>query len=180
MSTQKTIEVISSYSKVLTDNQISEILDDLQNKHPTIYRFIYGEPADAINSLNCDMAVLYMELSNDVVWFFLNKFGKLPEIKDHEAWTINKITLLDAELKSLSNEIPMDEKFRNNLQKRFVKRSLKSSIQIQLLQYIENQVGQYASSNQEREKAMQLAINLLFVLVRLFGDLYTLNQSKKA
>jgi len=180
MTTQNQLEAIMSLGKVLPDNKITEILDELQNKQPSIYRFIYGEPSDTINLLNNDMAKLYLDLSFDVVWFFRNKFGKPPVVTDHEAWTTKKIALLDAELKSLTNEIPMDDKFRSNLQKRFVKKSLESSIQMQLLQYIENQVEHYASFNRKREKAIQLTRSLLFVLVRLFGDLYTLKQAKKA
>ncbi len=180
MTTQNQLEAIMSLGKVLPDNKITEILDELQNKQPSIYRFIYGEPSDTINLLNNDMAKLYLDLSFDVVWFFRNKFGKPPVVTDHEAWATKKIALLDAELKSLTNEIPMDDKFRSNLQKRFVKRSLESSIQMQLLQYIENQVEHYASFNRKREKAIQLTRSLLFVLVRLFGDLYTLKQAKKA
>jgi len=174
MTTQNQLEEIMSMGKVLPDDKIKEILDELQNKQPSLYRFIYGEPSDTINVLNHDMANLYLDLSFDVVWFFRNKFGKPPIVKDHEAWTIKKIALLDAELKSLTNEIPMDDKFRSSLQARLVKRSLESSIQMQLLQYIENQVEHYASFNRKREKAIQLTRNLLFVLVRLLGDLYTL------
>ncbi len=180
MTTQNQLEAIILQGKILPDNKIAKILDDLQNKQPSIYRFIYGEPSDIINLSNTDMAKLYLDLSFDVVWFFRNKFGKIPVITDHESWTTKKIALLDAELKSLTTEIPMDDKFRNNLQKRFVKRSLESSIQMQLLQYIENQVDHYASFNQKRKKAIQLTKNLLFVLVRLFGDLYRLKQAKKA
>ena len=51
---------------------------------------------------------------------------------------------------------------------------------MQLLRYIENQVEHYASFNRKRGKAIQLTKNLLFVLVRLFGDQYTLKQAKKA
>ena len=175
--TIKQLKDIMSLSKVLPGHEITEILDNLQNKQPSIYRFIYGEPSDAINELNRDMANLYMDLSFDIVWFFQNKFGKLPELVEEE-WVIEKFSLLDAELKSLTNEIPMNDKFRSNLQERFVKRSLDSSIQMKLLEYIENQVNHYVSFNQKREKASQITKNLLFVLVRLFGDLYMLKQKK--
>ncbi|MCD4804686.1 MAG: hypothetical protein K8R13_05310 [Methanococcoides sp.] len=172
------LEVIMSLGKVLMDDEITKILNELQNIQPTIYDFIYGDPSDAIDRLNRDMAYLYLDLSFDVVWFFHNKFGKLPVLTNHEKWTIEKIALIDAELKSLTNEIKMDDKFRINLQERFVKRSLESSIQLQLLQYIEEQVEHYASFNKKREKAVQLTMNLLFVLVRLFGDLYSVKQQK--
>ena len=175
--TIKQLEAIMSLSNDLPGHEITEILDNLENKQPSIYRFIYGEPSSAIKELNRDMANLYMDLSFDIVWFFQNKFGKLPELVDEE-WVIKKFSLLDAELKSLTNEIPMNDKFRSNLQERFVKRSLDSSIQMKLLEYIENQVNHYVSFNQKREKASQITKNLLFVLVRLFGDLYMLKQKK--
>lgn len=174
------LEAIMSLGKVLPDNKISAILDELQSKHPSIYRLIYGESSDAIIVLNRDMANLYLDLSFDVVWFFNNKFGKPPILADHESWTLKKMSLLDAELKSLTNEVPMHDKFRSNLQERFVKRSLESSIQMELLLYLEHQVEHYASFNKRRENAIQLTMNLLFILVRLLGDLYLLKQTKRA
>ncbi len=146
------IEAIMSQGKVLPDDRITEILNELQDKQPSIYRFIYGEPSDTINVLNRDMANLYLDLSFDVVWFFHEEFGKPPVITDHEKWTLKKTALIDAELKSLTNEIPMNDKFRSNLQKRFVTSSLESSIQMQLLQYLENHVEHYASFDRKREK----------------------------
>ena len=174
------VEAIIALAKVLPDNKLTAILNELQNEQPFVYQLIYGEPSDAIALLNRDMANLYLDLSFDVVWVFRKGFGKPPIIKDSEEWVIKKIALLDAELKSLTNEIPMNEKFRSNLQKRFIKRSLDSSVQLGLLQYLENQVKRYAFFNHKREKAIQFTTNLLFVLVRLFGDLYALKQTKKS
>ena len=171
------LEAIMSLGKSLPDNKITEILDELQNEQPSIYRFIYGEPSDTIGLLNRDMANLYLDLSFDVVWFFRKEFGKPPVVKDHEAWITKKLALFDKELKSLTNEVPMNDKFRRTLQKRFIKRSLDSSIQLELLQYLENQVENYVSFNRKREKAIQLTRNLLFILVRLFGDLYALKKA---
>jgi hypothetical protein len=178
--TRSELEAIMSLSRILPDTKMTEILDELQNEQPIVYEFIYGEPSDAINLLNRDMANLYLDLSFDVVWMFREKFGKLPMIENHEIWVTDKLALLDAELISLTKAVPMNTKIRSNLQRRFVKRSIDSAIQLELLQYLEDQVENYVSFNKKREKASQLTKNLLFVLVRLFGDLYAYNRTSNA
>ena len=178
--TRSELEAIMSLSRILPDTKMTEILDELQNEQPIVYEFIYGEPSDAINLLNRDMANLYLDLSFDVVWMFREKFGKPPIIENHEIWVTDKLALLDAELKSLTKAVPMNTKIRSNLQRRFVKRSIDSAIQLELLQYLEDQVENYVSFNKKREKASQLTKNLLFVLVRLFGDLYAYNRTSNA
>jgi len=42
MTTQNQLEEIMSMGKVLPDNKIKEILDELQNKQPSLYRFIFA------------------------------------------------------------------------------------------------------------------------------------------
>ena len=68
----------------------------------------------------------------------------------------------------------MNDKFRRNLQERFIKTSFGSKIQLELLKYLENDVRKYASFDEKRVHASHLTNNLLFVLVRLMGDLYKL------
>jgi hypothetical protein len=58
------------------------------------------------------------------------------------------------------------------LQERFVQRSVEAKIQLDLLQYLEGEVVKYASFKNAREKAISITNNLLFVLVRLLGDLH--------
>ena len=173
------IESIILLVRTLPDDKLSAILDELQNELPAVYRFIYGEPSDAIASLNQDMANLYMDLSFDVIWVFQKAFGNPPNIEDNEKWVINKLALLDAELKSLISEIPMDTKFRKNLQERFIQRSFDTSIQIELLEYLRREVIEYASFDAKREQAVDLTANLLLILVRLFGDLYSFDAKHR-
>ena len=126
------------------------------------------------------MANLYMDLSFDVVWMYRKTYGKPPIITNLEIWVTAKIALLDAELKSLTKEVPMNGKIRASLQERFVKRSIDSDIQLELLEYLDEQVDNYVLFNKKREKANQFTKNLLFVLVRLFGDLYAFKNTKNA
>ena len=52
--------------------------------------------------------------------------------------------------------------------------------QLELLEYLDEQVDNYVLFNKKREKANQFTKNLLFVLVRLFGDLYAFKNTKNA
>jgi hypothetical protein len=171
------VEAIIAKGKVAPDSKLDAILDELEAKHPGVYRVIYGEPSDAIAILNKDMANLYFDLSFDVVWVFREKFGKPPEVNDEEQWALTKLSLIDAELKSITKEVPMSDKFRKNLQERFVKNSFESKIQLGLLQYLDTEVRKYASFDKKRAGATHLTINLLFVLVRLMGDLYSVDKA---
>ncbi len=174
------VEDIVSRGTRLPDSKLDAILDELEKDHPGVYRVIYGEPSDAIAIMNKDMADLYLNLSFDIVWVFKEQFGKPPEVHDEERWVLTKLSLIDAELKSITKQVPMNDRIRRNLQERFVKNSFESKIQLGLLQYIENEVMKYVSFDRKRSAASQLTTNLLFVLVRLMGDLYTLKTIKSA
>ena len=177
---QGEVEDIISRGNTVPEYELTAILDELEEEHPGVYRVIYGEPSDAIATVNRDMANLYLDLAFDIVWVFKEAFGKLPAVKNEEKWVMRKLSLIDAELKSLTKEVPMNHKFRKNLQERFIKSSFKSKIQLALLQYLDNEVTKYASFDKKRATASRLTNNLLFVLVRLMGDLYSMRVENSA
>ncbi len=177
---QEEVDGFISRGRNAPEHEITAILDELEKEHPGVYRVIYGEPSDAIATINKDMANLYLNLSFDVVWVFKEAFGKPPDVNNEEQWVYRKLTLIDAELKSITKEVPMNAKFRRNLQKRFVKTSFGLKIQLGLLQYLEGEVVKYASFNKKRATASHLTNNLLFDLVRLKGELYNLSAVKSA
>jgi len=150
------VEEIIAKGRASSKQEITEMLDVLEEKHPYIYQFIFGEPSDGIAMINRDMANLYLDLSCDVIWVFNTVFGRLPELKNEEDLVVGHLSKIDAELKSITEEIPMDEKFRTKLQKRFVNRSLESKIQLNLLQYLDSEVVKYASFKSGRKKAISI------------------------
>jgi hypothetical protein len=162
------------------ERAITEMLDEFETRHRTAYRVIYGEPSDAIASINTEMANLYLDLACDVVWVFYRAFGRPPEIHNEEGWVLEKLSLIDAELKSLTAEVPMNKRFRDKLQGRFAKRARNTHVQLELLKYLEEEVARYSSFKKQRAQAVHLTNNLLFVLVRLMGDLYHAGAAKTA
>lgn len=175
---QMEVRDIISQGRMAAEPIITAMLNELESEHPGIYRVIYGEPSDAIASISNDMANLYLDLSFDVVWVFYHAFGKPPEMRNEEEWVLRNLSLIDAELKSLTTEISMDEKFRARLQERFVRRSIEANVQLELLKYLENEVLKYASFKKQRTRAVKITNNLLFVLVSLMGERYNTEVSK--
>ena len=93
-------------------------------------------------------------------------------VPDRKQLVLNALSLLAWELKSLSDEVLMDEAFRTNLQKRFIDRFIAAGEQIELLQYLDSEVRKYASFKRERSVAIDLTNKLLFMVVRLMDELY--------
>ncbi|WP_299157828.1 hypothetical protein [Accumulibacter sp.] len=77
----------------MPEHGIIAMLDEFETEHPGVYRVIYGEPSDAIASINNDMANLYLDLSCDVVWVFYHAFGKPPEMRDEEEWVLRHLVI---------------------------------------------------------------------------------------
>jgi len=136
-------------NRMLLEREITAILDEFQEKQPEIYQAIYGEPSDAIAEENPEMASMYLEWCFDVIWIYRSAFGKPPVVPDRKQLVLNALSLLDLELKSLCDDVQMDEAFRTNLQKRFIDRSVEAGVQIELLQYLVGEVKKYASSKEE-------------------------------
>jgi hypothetical protein len=153
------IDRILARGRMLSDLEITAILDEFQEEQPEIYRAIYGEPSDAIAEHNSEMASLYLELCFDIIWIYRRAFGKPPRASGGEQWVLDSLTLLDAELKALSNDIVMDQAFRSSLQQRFVQRTIESGIQIELVQYLDSEVQRYASFQKQRRCAMEITNN---------------------
>ena len=146
------VEELVAKGRAASEHEITKMLDELEEKHPGVYRVIYGEPSDGIAMINKDMANLYLDLSCDVIWVFNSAFGRLPEVENEENWVLDRLSQIDAELKSITKEISMNSKFRKNLQERFVKRSIETKIQLDLLQYLKEEVVKYASFKNARKR----------------------------
>ena len=67
----------------------------------------------------------------------------------------------------------MSSKFRKRLSDRFVERSVEAGVHLEFLEYLNEQVQNYASFKPDRKKAVHITNNLLFVIVRLMDDIYS-------
>lgn len=171
-SSKSEIVSIIQEGKRLSEQEGTEILDEFEQNQPYLYQAIFGPLSDGIAEDSLDMAYLFLDLCFDIIFVYKKAFGNISVKKKNEQWFINKTRLLDAELKSLTKDIPMNAKFRNRLGDRLVERSIEAGVQMELLQYLDEQVKNYASFKHPRKKGVPITNNFLFVVVRLMDDIY--------
>lgn len=122
--------------RMASEREITSMLDEFQEEQPEIYQAIFGELSDEIFEENSDMANLFLDLCCDIIWIYRKAFGKPPKAGRGEQWVLDSLSLLDTELKSLFEDISMNYKLRLRLQERFVKRSMESGVQMDLLEIL--------------------------------------------
>ena len=171
LSRNEVIKLIQE-GKQLSEKTGTEILDHFEKNQPQMYKVIFGEFSDEIAKENIDMADLFLDLCFDIIFVYKMAFGYASVNSKEKGRFEDKIALLDAELKSLNNEEAMNSKFRQRLSDRFVERSIEAGVQFEFLEYLNEQVKNYASFKPSRKKAFHITNNLLFVIVRLMDDVY--------
>ena len=171
LSKNEVIKLIQE-GKQLSEKTGTAILDHFEKKQPQMYKAIFGEFSDEIAKENFDMANLFLDLCFDIIFVYKMAFGDASVNSKDKDWFDNKVALLDTELKSLNTEEVMNSKFRQRLSDRFVERSLEAGVQFEFLEYLNDQVKNYASFKPSRKKAIHVTNNLIFVIVRLMDDIY--------
>jgi hypothetical protein len=174
MRTLSKIEVTQfmQNGRALSEQQGSAILDQFERNQPQMYQAIFGEFSDGISEENLEMSHLFLDLCFDIIVVYQMAFGDPPINVRGDNWLMDKVTLLDAELKSLTDEDVINSQFKQRLRDRFVDRSLEAGLQIELLQHLDEQVRNYVNFKPVRQNAMSTCSNLLFVVVRLMDDIY--------
>ncbi len=167
------ITKIIQKGKTMSEKDAAAILDRFERDQPQFYQAIFGPLSDGIAELNLDMSCLFLDLCFDIILIYNKAFGNAPKNTKGKDWFNKKLSLLDLELQSISNDIPMSAKFKKRLSDRFVKRSIEAGVQLELFQYLDEQVKNYATFKSSRKKAIHITNNLLFVIVRLMDDIYS-------
>jgi hypothetical protein len=141
---------------------------------------IFGIFPAVIAEQNQDMANLFLDLCFDVICVYQKAFGPLPLQKDMDLdWLEKQAMLLDVELQSLIADKYMDEKIRENLQDRLRQRSLDETGQLGLVNFMNAAIDDFASENPSQVPAIKTTQTMIFVVIRLFNNLYSHADKKK-
>ncbi|NOU12634.1 MAG: hypothetical protein HOO92_01515 [Methylococcaceae bacterium] len=162
-----------AYAKSIDEEAGSNIIAKFQLEQTALAETIFGIFPMVIAEQDQDMSYLFMDLCFDVLCVFQHAFGPLPsqDLMDFD-WLEKQSMLLDAELQSLVKDRDMDEKIRNKLQDRFLKRSIEDNPQIGLVNFMNAAIDDFASESPSRVPAIQTTQTMIFVVIRLFGNLY--------
>jgi hypothetical protein len=167
--TERELYQALEYAKSLDENAGRRILEQFQLDQTALAQTIFGIFPAVIAEQNRDMANLFMDLCFDVICVYQQAFGPLPSQKDMDLdWLEKQAMLVDAELQSL-----MAEKIREKLQDRLRQRSLDETGQKGLVNFMNAAIDDFASENPVRVPAIKATQTMIFVVIRLFNNLYS-------
>lgn len=162
------------YAKSIDEETGIKIMQRFQLEQTAMAETIFGIFPLVIAEQNQDMSHLFMDLCFDVICVFEKAFGPLPSQNDMDIdWLEKQALLLDAELQSLVKDKHMDDKIRSKLQDRFVSRVIKDSPQMGLIDFMNAAIDDFASESPSRVPAIQITRTMIFIVIRLFGNLYS-------
>ncbi|MGZ8918863.1 MAG: hypothetical protein ACXW0T_11615 [Methylobacter sp.] len=163
-----------AYAKSIDEENGAKILEQFQNEQTALAQTIFGIFPTVIAEENEDMSYLFMDLCFDVLCVYQKAFGPLPSQNDMDVdWLEKQAVLLDAELQSLIKDKHMDGKIRAKLQDRFVSRVIKDSPQMGLVNLMNAAIDDFASESPSRVPAIKTTQTMIFIVIRLFGNLYS-------
>jgi hypothetical protein len=162
------------YAKSMDENAGRRILEQFQLDQTALAQTIFGIFPAVIAEQNLDMANLFMDLCFDIICVYKKAFGPMPSQKDMDLeWLEKQAMLLDAELQSLMTDKHMDEKIRERLQDRLRQRSLDETGQAGLVNFMNTAINEFASENPVRVSAIKTTQTMIFVVIKLFNNLYS-------
>ncbi|WAK04595.1 hypothetical protein [Methylobacter sp. YRD-M1] len=163
------------YARDLDDTAAGEIIERFHLDQTALAQTLFEVFLIVIAEQDQDMAQLFMSLCFDVICVFQKAFGPLPPQNEMGFdWLEKQAMLLDAEFQSLMTDRNMDEKIRHKLQDRFLQRSIEDSPQMGLVRFTNAAIDDFASESPNRVKAIRTIQTMIFVAVRLLGNLYSM------
>ena len=172
--TERELYLALEYAKSLDEDAGREIIAQFQLEQPALAQTIFGVFPNVIAEQDQDMSYLFLDLCFDVLCVFQKAFGPLPSQKDMDFdWLEKQAVLLDTELQALVKDRHMDERIRSKLQDRLVKRVQEETAQMGLIDFMNAAIDDFASESPGRVPAIRITQTMIFIVVRLFSNLYS-------
>ena len=160
------------YAKGVDEETCRKIIERFELDQTSFAQMTFGIFPNVIAKENQEMSWLFMDLCFDVLCLFQKAFGPLPSQNDMDYdWLEKQAVLFDAGLQSLVNDKHMDGKIRSKLQDRFVG-GVKNNPQLGLVDFMNAAIDEFDSESTTRVPAIKTTQTMIFVVIRLFGNLY--------
>jgi hypothetical protein len=110
-----------------------------------------------------------------VLCVYTKAFGKMPNCNDDPLWIESQAKLLDKELAPLLTSNHVSDKAAKKMREDFFKPKEGEFIQTGLVEFMNMAVDDYAknSGDDYHDSMLDLTKTMLFVVVRMFNNLYT-------
>jgi hypothetical protein len=121
------------------------------------------------------LAHFFADLCFDVLCVYQKSFGKMPTFEDEPTWMESQAMLLDKELAPLMISNHVSDKAAKKMREDFFKPKEGEFIQTGLVEFMNMSIDDFAknSGDDYHESMLDLAKTMMFVVVRMFNNLYT-------
>lgn len=168
------------YAKSINEETGRKIIERFHLDQPILAQAIFGMFPAALAEASEEMSYLFMDLCFDVLCIFQKSFGSMLSQKEMDSdWFEKQAVLLDTELQSIISDRNMDDKIRKKLQDRFLNRIIQDSPQMELVNLMHEAIDDYASENSIDLTATRTTQTMIFIVIRLFSNLYSYTSGKK-
>jgi hypothetical protein len=123
-----------------------------------------------------NLAQFFADLCFDVLCVYQHAFGKMPRtFEDDSTWMESQAMLLDKELAPLLTSSHVSEKAAKKMREDFFKPKEGEFIQTGLVEFMNMSIDDFAqnSGDEYHDSMLDLTKTMLFVVVRMFNNLYT-------
>jgi len=161
------------YAKSIDEDSGKRMMIQFEIDQPLFFQTIFNTFSSIIAERHQDMAHLFMDLNFEVLCVYQKAFGNTPKFNDDPTWMERQAGLLDKELKPLMEGRNISEKRSRQIKADFFKPKEGEVIQTGLVQFLNESVDDFVSYNTCDAATTDLTKTMLFVVVRLFNNLYT-------
>lgn len=161
------------YAKSIDEDSGKRMMIQFEIDQPLFFQTVFNTFSSIIAERHQDLAHLFMDLSFEVLCVYQKAFGSMPKFNDDPTWMERQAGLLDKELKPLMEGKHISEKRSQQIKADFFKPKQGEIIQTGLVQFLNESVDDFASYNVCDAATIDLSKTMLFVVVRLFNNLYT-------
>jgi len=163
-----------AYTESIDEVAGRKIIEHFQLEHSGLAETLFDLFPAVIAEESLAMSTLFMDLCFDVLCVYQKVFGPLPSQQEVAIdWLEKQVMLLDVELQALIQDRAMDERIRAKLQDRLLQPSLQETLQIGLVNFMNAAIDDYASENTSRVPAIKTTQTMIFIVIRLFSNLYS-------
>jgi hypothetical protein len=161
------------HAKSIDQDSGKRILIQFEIDQPLFFQAVFNTFSSIIAERQPDLANLFLDLSFEVLCVYQKAFGSTPKFSTDPTWMERQAKLLDKELKPLMDNKNINDKRSQRIKADFFKVKDGETSQTALVAFLNESIDDFVSYNPSDEAAVDLSKAMLFVVVRLFNNLYS-------
>jgi hypothetical protein len=168
------------YARSVDEEQGKHILIQFEIDQPMFATTLFNVFPTVIDNQSSELkyqnlAQYFADLCFDVLCVYQKSFGKMPKFEDNTSWMESQAMLLDKELSPLLTSSHVSDKTAKKMREDFFKAKNGEFIQTGLVEFMNMSIDDFAknSGDDYHDSMLDLTKTMMFVVVRMFNNLYS-------